>query len=99
MFILLVAPTVTELNVVCGPDSRIAVSLRGGHDGQVCIRVRDNGVGLPPGFDWTKAGSMGLRVVQILARQLDATVEVCNDKGTKFSVAFEKKKTAERRRP
>ena len=33
--------------------------------------------GLPAGLDWRQADSLGLRLVQILAGQLRATVEVC----------------------
>ena len=55
----------------------VAVSLRGGPEGRVCLRVRDNGTGLPAGLDWRQADSLGLRLVQMLAGQLHATVEVC----------------------
>ena len=55
--------------------------------GYACA-VRDNGVGLPPGLDWRKAKSLGLHLVQILAQQLHATVEVCGGEGTEFIIAF-----------
>ena len=55
-------------------------SLRGSPEGRVCLRVRDNGTGLPAGFDWRQADSLGLRLVQMLAGQLHATVEVCMEK-------------------
>jgi two-component sensor histidine kinase len=30
----------------------------------VCLRVRDNGVGLPAGMDWRQSSSLGLRLVR-----------------------------------
>ena len=67
---------------------QVSVSLRGGPEGRVCLRVRDNGTGLPAGLDWRQADSLGLRLVQMLAGQLDATVEVCSGQGTEFTVMF-----------
>jgi two-component sensor histidine kinase len=66
----------------------VSVSLRGGPEGQVCLCVRDNGSGLPAGLDWRHADSLGLRLVQILAEQLHATVEVSSGGGTAFLVSF-----------
>jgi PAS domain S-box-containing protein len=54
----------------------------------VCLRVRDNGSGLPAGFDWQRSRSLGLRLVHILTRQLHGTVEAVSDKGTEFIVVF-----------
>lgn len=55
---------------------------------RVCLRVRDNGSGLPEGFDWRQSQSLGLRLVHILTRQLQGTVEAESDKGTEFIVTF-----------
>ena len=73
----------------------VAVSLRGGPQGRVCLRVRDNGTGLPAGFDWRQADSLGLHLVQMLAGQLHATVEVSSKEGTEFAVTFDGPKTME----
>jgi PAS domain S-box-containing protein len=71
----------------CGRDGgEVHVSLQAGE--QVCLRIRDNGIGLPAGLDWRQAKSLGLRLVQILARQLSAAVEVSSGEGTEFSVSF-----------
>ena len=66
----------------------VAVSLRGSSEGRVCLRVRDNGTGLPKGFDWRQTDSLGLRLVHMLAGQLHATVEVSSNEGTEFTVTF-----------
>lgn len=55
---------------------------------QACLRVRDNGVGLPVGFSWKESPSLGLRLVQMLAQQLRATVEIGDGKGAEFRVKF-----------
>jgi two-component sensor histidine kinase len=80
-------------------DGEVAVSLRGGPDGQVRLRVRDNGTGLPAGLDWRQADSLGLRLVQMLAGQLHAAVEVSGKEGTEFTVTFGGPKTMENGRP
>jgi PAS domain S-box-containing protein len=71
----------------CGRDGgEVHVSLQAGE--RVCIRIQDNGNGLPAELDWRQTKSLGLRLVQILARQLSATVEVSSGEGTEFSVSF-----------
>ena len=43
---------------------------------------------MPTGFDWQQANSLGLRLVQMLARQLHATVAAKSDAGTVFTITF-----------
>jgi PAS domain S-box-containing protein len=52
------------------------------------LAVRDNGVGLPDGLDIKKTGSLGLRLVSILAEQLGGELHFENDKGAAFSLLF-----------
>jgi two-component sensor histidine kinase len=54
----------------------------------VCLRVHDNGVGLPADLDWQKSCSLGLRLVKILAGQLFGTVETGPGPGTEFRIIF-----------
>jgi two-component sensor histidine kinase len=54
----------------------------------VCLRVSDNGVGLPVGLDWRQTRSLGLRLVQMLAGQLRGTVETGSGPGAEFRVSF-----------
>jgi PAS domain S-box-containing protein len=63
-------------------DGEVAVSLRGGEQDTVTLSVRDNGTGLPSGFDLSRCRSLGLRLVQMLARQLHGTVEIERGAGT-----------------
>ena len=56
--------------------------------GECILVVEDDGVGLPEGFDWRRGESLGLQLVQILAKQVDGTVKVGRDSGTRFEIAF-----------
>lgn len=63
---------------------RITVSLTH-EDGKYILSVSDNGRGLPPDFNPLTARSLGLKLVNFLARhQLRAGIEVRNEKGTEF---------------
>jgi two-component sensor histidine kinase len=53
-----------------------------------CLRVHDNGVGLPAGMDWRQSSSLGLRLVRILAGQLRGTVETGIGPGAEFQITF-----------
>ena len=64
----------------------LTVALRADLDGQVCLSVSDNGVGLPA--DWRHSPSLGLQLVQMLTRQVRGTLDVRTDGGTAFSLTF-----------
>jgi PAS domain S-box-containing protein len=74
-------------------EGEVIVSFRGGAPGRVRLSVRDNGTGLPAGVDWRQARSLGLRLVQMLAGQLRAAVEVSSAGGTEFTITLEEPKT------
>jgi two-component sensor histidine kinase len=74
------------------PDARqgeIVVAL-GCDENRVTLRVADNGVGLPGGFDWKQSRSLGLRIVDILARQLDGALQWEPGPGAAFALTFRK---------
>ena len=52
--------------------------------------IGDNGIGLPPGFDYENSESLGLQLVYTLVDQLDATIKVETTNGTKYLITFEK---------
>jgi two-component sensor histidine kinase len=68
---------------------KVTTALRTSEAGQVCLRVSDNGVGLPAGMDWRQSRSLGLRLIHLLAGQLNATVEVRTGAGTEFLISFQ----------
>ena len=52
------------------------------------LSVVDDGVGLPDDFKLDQVATLGLQLVNLLAEQLQGTVQVHRDKGTRFSVSF-----------
>jgi len=60
-------------------------------DGTYLLKVSDNGVGLPAGLDIKKTQTLGLKLVNFLAKhQLRAKIEINTDKGTEFVFRFKK---------
>ncbi len=57
--------------------------------GKVRLVYRDNGVGLPPGFDPRAATSLGMLIIGALAKQLGGSVKAENEDGAKFSLLFD----------
>ncbi len=66
----------------------VTVALGTAPDGRVFLRASDDGVGLPQGMDWRQSRSLGLRLIDLLAGQLQATIDVSSDGGTRFQIAF-----------
>lgn len=62
------------------------------HEGKVTIKVEDNGVGLPEGFQYENSESLGIYLVYALVEQLDAEIKVESEpgKGTRFLITFDK---------
>ena len=72
-----------------GSDGEVTVALEyNAPTDAICLRVHDNGVGLPAGLDWQQSKSLGLRLVRILAGQLRGTIETETGTGTEFRVTF-----------
>jgi two-component sensor histidine kinase len=61
---------------------RIEVS-RVGED-RFSLIFRDNGVGLPPGFDATSADSLGMTLLRAIAKQLGGSMNTANERGAVF---------------
>jgi PAS domain S-box-containing protein len=52
------------------------------------LTVRDNGRGFPPNIDYKNSGSLGLRLVCSLVRQLRGNIELKPGCGTIFQISF-----------
>lgn len=52
------------------------------------LTVSDDGIGLPPGLDISDVETTGLMLVRELAGQIDGSLSVARDNGTRISVAF-----------
>lgn len=60
-------------------------------EGNVVLRVEDQGMGLGDDFSLEESESLGFSLIKILAQQIDADVTVESEDGTKVTVVFEKK--------
>ena len=71
-------------------QSQCIVSVTSRAEGdRITLTVADNGVGLPAGVDWATTKTLGLQLVNILARhQLGGQVEVDRCAGTSFKITF-----------
>jgi PAS domain S-box-containing protein len=56
-----------------GRPGKVSISLTH-HDRDLYLVVEDDGMGFAPGIDWQSCPTLGLRLVRILARQLEATL-------------------------
>jgi two-component sensor histidine kinase len=68
--------------------ARIQIDLEPLGGGRHALRIADNGVGLPPGFDFGRADSLGLQLVRSLTQQLNGTISVAREAGTTFTIMF-----------
>ncbi len=74
------------------PESRgdIWIALRQNQD-EFSLEIRDNGVGLPPGFTVETSNSLGLQVVSELTGQLHGTLSWANEGGAVFRLQFRRR--------
>ncbi|MFO7729503.1 MAG: PAS domain S-box protein [Spirochaetia bacterium] len=66
---------------------RITVEL-GRQAGQLMLKIRDNGIGLPSDFDISKSASLGMNLVHSLIMQLGGQFSVFNKDGTVWEILF-----------
>ena len=66
----------------------LRIALRNRDDGNLEIEVRDDGEGLPHGFDPKTARSLGMELIGILSEQLHGTVSFNHDGGTVAVLRF-----------
>ena len=66
----------------------VTVTLGTSPDGCIRLGLADDGAGLPPGQDWRQSSTLGLRLVQMLAGQLNGAVETGPGPGAEFTLTF-----------
>ena len=71
-----------------GQSGELNISVESLGEGKHQLTVADSGTGLPEGFDFAKAKSLGLRLVRRLAKQLYGSVEYQGTTGASFTVSF-----------
>ena len=90
---LLLNELVTNVLKYAFPNGRkgcLLVDLEAKPNGQYAVRVEDDGVGLGPDFQFEQSNTLGLRLVQMLAKQLRAELTVRSESGhTAFDIRFQ----------
>lgn len=69
-------------------NGTVVISLQYLLDGGLTLIVSDNGRGFPPGFDVVAQGSMGTRLIETLAEQLEGTIDIRGERGVSVIVSF-----------
>lgn len=70
-------------------NGKITIILKTYEHGLIEIFIKDNGVGLPKGFDIDKINSLGLKLVKnVLENQLKGQMQINQDNGTSFFISF-----------
>jgi PAS domain S-box-containing protein len=88
---LIINELVTNALKYAFPDCRageIFIRFSMDEDGWVTLTVADTGVGLPPGLDVEKTGTLGLQLVNMLVSQLGGQVSVGSGAGASFTIRF-----------
>lgn len=67
----------------------IEIAMRADGDGAL-LEVMDDGVGLPEGLELGHPNTLGLRLVSILAEQVQGQLEVDGAQGTRFRLRFQR---------
>ena len=68
-----------------GGEAHIAVRRSGD---RVELRVDDNGIGFPSGFDWRTSETFGWELLRTLVLQIDGALEVTGGDGAHVRVSF-----------
>jgi PAS domain S-box-containing protein len=71
-----------------GRSGEISITLRPENEGRLTLVVADNGGGLPADLDPRNSSSLGLQLVNTLARQLGGSIEITNGSGAEFKITF-----------
>ena len=71
-----------------GRSGRVRLGLHRAGADTLVLSVSDNGVGFPPGIDVREPRTLGLRIVNILAAQIRATLELVPGEGTTITLSF-----------
>ena len=71
-----------------GRAGEISILLSAGEEGARSMTVRDNGVGLPAERDISQSGSLGMKIISLLVKQINGSLEMASDGGAVFRVSF-----------
>lgn len=52
------------------------------------LKIFDNGIGMPEGFDIHTSQSLGMQIITSLVTQIQGSLELTSDKGTAYTITF-----------
>ncbi|MGQ9671912.1 MAG: PAS domain S-box protein [Candidatus Aminicenantales bacterium] len=79
-----------------GRSGEVRIQLKRQDGENLLLVVSDNGVGLPESLDIEKTSTLGLQILTLLVKQLDAVLELRRQPGTEFRILFRELKYAQR---
>ncbi|MET1055699.1 MAG: sensor histidine kinase [Pedobacter sp.] len=71
-----------------GRKGRVFISLQHDGDDHLLLKISDNGIGLPEGFETRERNSLGLDLMEGLASQLRGSFDIQNDNGVHIKIRF-----------
>jgi PAS domain S-box-containing protein len=71
-----------------GRKGSIEIEMRKSGIGMFELTVSDSGIGFPVEIDFRNTTSLGLQLIITLTEQLDGTIELNREKGTRFTIKF-----------
>jgi len=69
-------------------DGVISIVMRVDENDNVNLCIRDNGVGLPEGYNLEGGDSLGLQLIRLLSMQLGASLEISGNDGMEVCLTF-----------
>jgi PAS domain S-box-containing protein len=73
-------------------EGRITITLAPERGDRLVLSVSDDGVGMPEGTEIRGAKTLGLQLIDVLASQIEAQMEIRREKGTMILLSFPMKK-------
>ncbi|MGF1539412.1 MAG: response regulator [Pleurocapsa sp.] len=70
-------------------SGNIYLSLKQESDRHIVLKIKDDGVGVAPDFDFRSTESLGLKLVCILTKQLEGEIKLDTSEGTCFEITFD----------
>jgi len=64
----------------------ISISITRSSEHQILLRIRDDGAGLPSGFDVAKSESMGMNLMRGLSAEIGADFSISSQNGTRIDI-------------
>jgi PAS domain S-box-containing protein len=71
-----------------GRQGRVDIQISQSRDGEISIRVADNGVGFPAGYNEAESKSLGVSLLHMLARQLNGRLTLETTHGVSCELRF-----------